>query len=267
MTRLGVVLLAGALAASVAACASSETVRSDDGPSALAATVPDGATSTTESSGDATPKDPASIYLSAPIAIPAGEPGKLSVVLTGPPTGSFGSSVPVIVRNNEDEALTDIQVTGTAREANGVLAGSGSSQGFKPFTVQPGEWAMGYVYFSSEIPADAALDLTATGSKRSGALRILENVDLPVVEANLVQGQFGTAEVAGIASNPSTKILDVGASVILTCFVDGKPISAEIGSTAGAASIAAGGTAPFSVSLYEQDCPVYAIGASGYASE
>lgn len=257
--------LIGALIGANVSSRNDRVVTSGPGPAVVSTTDTETAVNPTTSQprAKAAPRDPVTVFLSAPLTIPAGDPGKLSVVLTGPPSGQIGSTVPVVVRNNTDKALERIEVTGTARSVDGSLAGSGSSQGLQPAIVQPGEWTIGYVYFSNTVPAGTTFDLTAAGTE-SGS-DIFDTVNLKVVEAKLNKSQYGGAEIDGIVSNGGDKALDHG-SLLVMCFANGTPKFAESGYTEGSANIPAGGTAPFGIRLPEPDCPDFVIGASGYTT-
>ncbi len=125
---------------------------------------------------------------------------------------------------------------------------------------------MGYVYFSSPIPADSKFDLTATGDDASGT-QLFDNIDLKVSEVKMNPGQYGTPQAVGIVTNTSEKAIDSGATVLLMCFSNGSPTDTINSSTEGSAGIPPGGTGSFSVDLYDKPaCPVYAIGSSGYST-
>jgi len=244
----------------------SSTVRSGPGPkvnstaATQAAPAAQAATTevpTTEAAAAAASTSKA-LYLSGPVSIPAGDPAKLSVVLTGS-GGSSDSSLPVVVRNNTTKSLERVEVTGVARNASGALAGSGSSQGFTPSTVQPGEWTFGYVYFSSftsGIPSGLKFDLTATGETASST-SLFKDVDLPIAEVKLAG-----SSIVGIVSNPGTKTIDP-VDVGYICFNGSTPLKSGTDYTEGSNGIPAGGTGSFSIDLYDHPCPVYALGAHG----
>jgi hypothetical protein len=195
------------------------------------------------------------------VVIPDGEVGKLSVVLLG--LVDDGGSVPVVVRNRTDDTLYSIEASATARDAAGALAGSGSSQGFSPSTVEPGEWAFGYVYFSGDVPADATFDVTATGESDDG---FIGSLDVTPVETNVVPVEYGGNEIVGIVENPNDETVSGPVSVDIICFdAAGTAITGTHQSFTDAEEVAAGGTASFSVSISEDPCPNYAVGASGYS--
>ena len=98
------------------------------------------------------------------LSFPAGDPGELAVVSTGA-QDELSDAVTIIVRNNTSDPIGRIEATGTARDAAGALVGSGSSQGFKPVVVAPGEIAYGYVYFEGGFPKGSTLKFDVTGEE------------------------------------------------------------------------------------------------------
>jgi hypothetical protein len=264
MKRLVVVGVVVSIALGATACgSSSDTVRSDNGP-AITATVGGGAggKSGTTVATDASPKDAPSIFMSSPVEIPPGTPGELSIAVQGAPTGTYSSTVPVVVRNNTDEALTQLEVSGPARGADGALVGTGSSQGFQPATLQPGEWAMGYVFFSNQLPPGTTVDLTATGKSPDQYTSIFPDLPVKIGEANLVQDQY-SPNVVGILQNTSDETL-FATSVMLMCFDGSTPTTARSGYPDSTADLAPGTSSSFDVTLLsEESCPTFALAASG----
>lgn len=274
LVMVAAVLTAGALVG----CGESDDVRSDSGPTAQESTSePDGSTSDgsevgSEETTTTTTEPPEAVPATSPVVtvvgnvqIPEGEPGALSVVLVGTadanpdrPTGT----VPVVVRNRTANTIYSIEASATARAADGSLAGSGSSQGFAPSRVEPGEWAFGFVYFSSDLPPDATFEVTATGEDDDS---FVGSLDVKPVETNQVPGEYTPSQVVGIVSNEHGEQVDGPISVTVACFDDaGTTIRSVHGSYTDADSIAAGGTASFSVDVFDGTCPNYAVGASGY---
>jgi hypothetical protein len=256
-------------AAALAGCSSGSDVRSDAGPSTTAAegtetTAADDAKETTTTAAVAGPKDSPYLFIQGSVAVPPGDPGKLSVVFTGVPSGDSGSTVPVIVRNNTDKAVENIEVNGTARAADGSLAGSGSSQEFEPAILQPGEWGFGYVYFDSTVPADATIETTARGDNPSSG-DPFQTIQLKVNELNLNPGEYGSASYIGIVANTdSDETATDPVGVTIGCFdAESKLLDVFTGYTDG--EVVAGGTASFSVEVYDAPaCASVAVGSSAF---
>lgn len=260
MTRAALAVL---LAVALSGCGGSETdtVRSGTGPSA-ASSSDVAAEPTEESEEPETSAEPATsslLSVKGDFDIPEGEEGALSVVVIGTPD-SGSSTVPVAIRNRTDQALSNLEVTGTARDAKGGLAGSGSSQGFAPETIQPGEWAVGYVYIDAKLNNDTEFDLTATGQEPDD---FMTAIDVNIVEVSLTKGQFGN-QLVGIVENPTENEVQGPISVLAGCFTkDGTLIGTPNGFTE-ADSVVAGGTSSFAIDLFDEPCEAWAIGASGY---
>ena len=133
-----------------------------------AVTTTEAPTTTTPPTGDPAALD-ASPYVTpfgdiSAIVIPAGDPGVLAVVATAAAADRSGS-LAVMVRNNTADTIGQIEVAGLARDAAGNLAGSGSSQGFDPVVVEPGEIAWGYVYFGDLTGDGLTFELTTNGEE------------------------------------------------------------------------------------------------------
>ena len=262
-------LVGGALGAALVAPSS------DDSGSVAVATTddesdddaePDVPDTTGQSSTTATTPAPADPSTSSALAvvgtvtIPEGRPGELDVVLLGTLDDASGT-VPVVVRNNTSSPAYNLEATGTARAPDGSLAGSGSSQGFEPATVEPGEWAFGYVFFSAAIPGDAEFDITATADTEQGFAGSL-GASLSEVTTN--SDEFGQ-HVVGIVTNDSDAEMGGPVSVSVACFdqTGTQVLDVHTGFAEGDA-IPAGGTSSFTVDLFDAPCPVFAVGASGY---
>lgn len=260
MTRAALAVL---LAVALSGCggSDSDTVRSGTGPTAASSTETSAGPTEATEEPEVTVEPATSPLLSikGELDIPEGDEGELSVVLIG--TLDYASStVPVVIRNRTDTALSNLEVTGTARDAKGGLAGSGSSQGFAPETVQPGEWAVGYVYIDAKLDSDTEFDLTATGQEPDD---FLSAIDLSIVEVALTQGQFGN-QLVGIVENPTENEVQGPVSVLAGCFSkDGSLIGTPNG-FAEADSVVAGGTSSFAIDLFDNPCAAWAVGASGY---
>jgi len=261
-------LLALALLAALslaASCSSGSDVRSDSGPSTTATGDTDSteAQETTTSAAPSGPKDSPYLFLQGTVSVREGEPGKLAVVFVGTPSGDFGSTVPVMVRNNTAMSVGNIEVNGTARAADGSLAGSGSSQEFEPAVLEPGEWGFGYIYFDSTLAADATIEATARGDNATDG-GPFSSIQLKVNELNLNPDEFGASYV-GLVANESDETATDPVGVAIGCFdAESKLLDVFSGYVDG--EVVAGGTASFSVEVSEVPaCAAVAVGASGYS--
>ena len=126
------------------------------------------------------------------VSLPAGDPGVVAVV-TAAAALDGSRSLPVIVRNNTASTVGQIEVTGTARDAAGTLVGSGSSQGFDPVLVEPGEIAWGYVYFG-DIEGEGITFELSTSGEEPGFFLPVEITELNATDDNLVGGIINNLE-------------------------------------------------------------------------
>ncbi len=150
--------------------------------------------------------------------LPTGEPGKVAVIATGP-TELHGdrapSRVPIIVRNNTNTVVGDPGVGAIARDPSGKTVGTGTSQGFQPATMQPGQAALGFVYFQPGmgLSNDTTFDFTVQSSPASLSPRSGDHTDLKVREANLMNGS-----VVGTATNATGQTVTGPYWVEVFCF-------------------------------------------------
>jgi hypothetical protein len=206
---------------------------------------------------------PSLLNITGNLQIPEGEPGKLSVVIVGEVLSSpYSASLPVVVRNRTADALYNVEATAIARGLDGLLAGSGRTQGFTSTRIGPGEWAFASVYFSSEMPDGATFEVTVTGEKSSA---FLGSVDVRPVELNQTLGSFSDIQIVGIVANETEKPVDGPISVSVACFDDsGSVIIGVFQTYTDGDAIPPGGRASFAADIYDVPCPNFAVGASGY---
>jgi peptidoglycan hydrolase-like protein with peptidoglycan-binding domain len=193
------------------------------------------------------------------VVVPPGEPGQLSVALTG---SDDGSSVPMIVRNNTDAPLSSVDVTGVARDASGNLVATGASQGFAPDRLEPGDWGIGYVYFDIDaLSGDETFEFTAVGEPSDESF--IDRVPLTITEAAVQPGDFSD-RVAGIATNDTAEAATLG-EIYVACFDGGVLVGVATGFT-DVDEVPPGGIAPFTVDLYDfESCPSMALAGGGWS--
>lgn len=190
----------------------------------------------------------------------SGTAGKVDVVASGPITpGPGGISVPIALRNDTNDTISNVDVTGAATDASGKILGSGQSQGVKPSSIPPGGIALGYVYFAPKTPvqADSKINFTVASRPVTGKPYFR---DLKVDQANLA-GE----NVTGQATNSSGDPLKGPYSVHVTCFDEkGALLNSQTGFASPSADIAAGQSVTFQVGLFGKPCPSFLLGVSGY---
>lgn len=250
---------AGGFRTTSTAAAGESTATSETGESIT--TAPAQEESTTTAPAPAEPAAPdASPYvvgfgdLSA-LSFPAGDPGELTVVSTGA-QNELSDAVTVIVRNNTSDPIGQIEATGTARDAAGALVGSGSSQGFKPVVVAPGEIAYGYVYFDGGFPDGSKLEFKVKGEPVGTYFR-----PMTVTEIN----NTGDAIIGGVSNDTGVDVTGPISADVLCFAADGTTIGPKGGFTE-EADLADGATGSFSIDLYSNDCPIGIAAASGFGS-
>jgi len=256
------------VALGAAACGSSGG-ESTAGGSESTSTSPDGESTTPSETEEATTTTPAPAEPAVPdaspyvtgfgelsaLSLPPGDPGVLTIISTGA-QDELNDSVTVIVRNNTSEPIGNIEATGTARDAGGALVGSGSSQGFKPVVVAPGEIAYGYVYFDGGFPEGSTFDIDVAGEDVGTYFR-----PITITEIN----NTGDAIIGGLSNDTEVEVTGP-ISVQVLCFAaDGTTIGSH-GGYAEQDDLASGATGSFSISLYGDECPIGLAAASGYGS-
>lgn len=189
------------------------------------------------------------------LSFPAGDPGELTVISTGA-QDELNDAVTIIVRNNTSDPIGRIEATGTARDAAGALVGSGSSQGFNPVVVAPGEIAYGYVYFDGGFPEGSTFDIDVAGEEVGTYFR-----PITITEIN----NTGDAIIGGVSNNTGVDVTGPISADVLCFAADGTTIGPK-GGYAEQPDLADGATGSFSISLYGNECPIGLAAASGYGS-
>lgn len=188
---------------------------------------------------------------------PKGTPGKVSVVQVGP-LDTSQSILLFAFRNNTPEGISHVDWTATAR-SGGKIVSTGSSQGTSPSQVQPGEVGLSYIYFenSKAIPDNTDYEFKAESSPIN--TESFNTAPLKVTEANL----SGDA-VVGSATNKTGASTDGPYEAPVYCFKGDKLLRYTGGFAEQDGPIKAGGKATFTVDLYGEKCPTFAVGVSGY---
>jgi hypothetical protein len=127
--------------------------------------------------------------------------------------------------------------------------------------VAPGEIAIGYVYFSTALPPDAAVEIQATGDKKQSGFG--DQVSFEVVEVNRIEGEFGSDLVGTIRSTLDHEVSGPISIQALCLDAQGNPASTPNGFADGDA-IGAGSDSSFSISLGDDPCPTFLVGATAY---
>ncbi len=186
------------------------------------------------------------------IRLPAGRPGRIDVVATGP----YDDLLPVVVRNNTNATATRIKVSGSAHTPSGKLLAVGEDQTLSPNVVKPGEISFGYVYFDgAELPADARFRISATWDR---SLAKYENRrDLVLINAGGVADR-----IVGFARNLHKDRVTL-AEADAACFSSTGKLLGTVSDSLAQDTIRAGQRVPFQISLYDE-CPKFLVAVAGY---
>jgi len=189
--------------------------------------------------------------------LPAGEKGKIDVVLQGAYDGNI---LPIIIRNNSTEAIGRVTVSATARSSGGDLIAAGGDQGFNPNTVEPGGYTLGYIYFDqAALPSDTTFVFDVNySSPDSGSFSA---VDLSVVEASYLGDR-----IVGEFKNDSDVVVSGPIGISVVCLdASGAILSHETGFT-DKDQAQPGESVPFQVAFYSGvDCTNFLVAGSGYS--
>lgn len=257
------------LAIGAAGCGSSGSESKTADGSETSSTAVAGESTTTSETEESTITAPASAEPATPdaspyvvgfgdlsaLSFPAGDPGELTVISTGA-RDELNDAVTIIVRNNTSDPIGQIEATGTVRDAAGALVGSGSSQGFKPVVVAPGEIAYGYVYFDGGFPEGSPFEIDVAGEEVGTYFR-----PITITEIN----NTGDAIIGGVSNDTGVDVTGPISADVLCFAADGTTIGPK-GGYAEQSDLADGATGSFSISLYGNECPIGLAAASGYGS-
>jgi hypothetical protein len=171
-------------------------------------------------------------------------------------SGSF----PMIIHNGTDQAISRVEVSGAAVDADGTTLSSGSSQGFEPNLIEPGGIAIGYVYAGFDLPANVTLEQVSVDYTTGvGSFENIFAVDVTEVSVS-------TQRVTGTISNPHDVEVSGPVSVGMACLDDSGTLLAVTGSFADRDGMEAGGTSTFTIDFYgdEMNCAGVIMAASGF---
>lgn len=190
--------------------------------------------------------------------LPSGEKGKVDVVAVGP---YDGNELPLLVRNNSGKDVVKISVSATAHGADGSLIAAGGDQGFVPYGVKDGSYALGYIYFDgATLPADVKFEFDVQSEPDTGDRRFAP-VDLDVKNASFL----GDRIVGELVNASAQKVSLIGVSAI--CVDGGGAILGFERGFVDKEETGPGESAPFQISIYDGvDCTNFILAANGYGS-
>jgi len=193
---------------------------------------------------------------------PAGAAVQIGVVYQAPiQPKSAGTVVPIVLRNNTSAAVAHVEVSATAKGMGGKIVASGSSQGTDPSTIQPGQWALAFIYFEPGSALSTADTLSFTFQSMPASTDSFNTAAIQVTQANL-----SGSSIAGGVQNTTGHLVQGPISVHAYCLNSaGNPTSEVGGFTSGSSGdLAPGATDSFQLSLFDQGCASFLVGAAGY---
>ncbi len=213
------------------------------------------------SSGAAAITTSAALYVRGAVALPLGQPGKLSAIAVGPEDAT--GMIPIVVRNNTAQTVYNVGASGTA-ERNGSPVTSVDTAMLSPEIVRPGEWAFGAIGFGGDsigpvrrVELTPIADPTPAYSARTR--------DLKIAEAHVTHGSSSDV-VAGTVVNSTDTTLTATPppTVSVICFSGTRPDEIGLGTGHATDRLRPGATSAFSISLARGSCEgSYALSARG----
>jgi hypothetical protein len=190
----------------------------------------------------------------------AGKPNTIAVVATG----QYRDWLPVVVRNNTSQTMTQIKVTGTASSRSGTLLASGGDQGIYPDIVKPGEIAIGIIFFNGKRLADAVFKLEATGTPQPDS-QFDNRIDLSVSKPGHTGGS-----VVGYLTNEAGQTVHGPVNVYVECFTQTGQLRSLYQAYTSKDSASPGKQIPFTVDLTTtyggtDPCPVFLVAGGGFS--
>ena len=186
-------------------------------------------------------------------SLPGGDQGVVAVVGTGPvSTADDGpATVAVAVRNNTSTTATNLTVTATSEDAQGVRS-VGTSREVTPGDIAPGQIGLALVVFPDDARPDSDVPVRATAASPGGDST---RTTLDVSGAASAEGT-----VTGEATNPENTAVRGPYAVYVYCFDEAGALGvATSGSVQAHGPTPAGRSVRFSVDLGDRLCPRFAV--------
>ena len=192
---------------------------------------------------------------------PAGGAGQVSVVYQAPISPQQnGTVVPIVLDNNSSTAVAHVDISGAAKDASGKIVGSGDSQETSPSVIKPGQWALAFIYFQSGVNLSSS-DTISFNVKTSPA----DTSSYNTAAVQVTQANLSGSSITGGVQNTTGKVIVGPITVDAYCFDAAGHIVNEQGTfTSGSGDLAPNATDSFQINFYEQPCPSYLVGASGF---
>ena len=189
--------------------------------------------------------------------LPPGMGSEISVILEGT---NITQAVPLIVRNMTEDAVVNVEVAGLARDQDGVLLASGSSQGFSPNLVAPGEIAFGYVYFGF----DADLSRAATTEWTVSATPSTSEFLIGTVDLVPTEWSSAGSSIIVLLSNDTAEVVEGPIGANAACFDSSGEFTDVARDFADGDTVDPQSSVGAQISPYQFACDTYLLAGSGY---
>lgn len=167
------------------------------------------------------------------------------------------------MHNQTDDAISRIELSGRAVEADGGTLGTGSSHDVAPNVVLPGGYAFGYVYVDSSdhtLPSGATIpDLDVDFTEGLGTFESVVTLDIENFE------ELSNGDLTGDVANPHD--ISVGGPIgIDTVCLSGDDVVTYHDTYGDKDDLDAGAATTWTLSSYREtpECAVRLLSASGY---
>lgn len=133
--------------------------------------------------------------------------------------------IPIVVRNNTNDPVVGATAQVAVRDKAGNLVGVGetlTNHALKPYRLDPGDIAIGFISLDGQMPDDATFEYSATGSAPGGFMDEM-SIDVEFREVNWMPNR-----IVGEFVNPSDQPL-ASTYLMVTCFDDdGTPVASDV---------------------------------------
>lgn len=193
-------------------------------------------------------------------ALPEGEDGEVSIVaIDQEETASFA----FVLQNRTDEVISRVDVSGRAYDKDDETLGSGSAYFVSPSVVEPGGYAIGYIYVDTSetsLPEGSTIpDVNIDYVEGIDPYESIIGLDIENVE------ELSSGDLTGDVSNPHDIPVEGPFSIETVCISkDDKVLHDE--AFADRDSLESGDSTTWTLSFYRAapDCEVRLLSASGY---
>jgi hypothetical protein len=149
--------------------------------------------------------------------------GEVEVIAHGEP--SQHGFIPIVVRNNTNDPVVGATAQVAVRDNDDKLVGVGETlmnHALKPYWLNPGDVAIGFISLDGEMPEGASFEYSATASAPGGFMDDV-SIDVEFYDVNWLPNR-----IVGEFVNPSDRALS-STYLMVTCFDDdGTPVASDV---------------------------------------